>query len=256
MKKSIYLLAILGTLIAGCSGSNNSGSLSENIPNADFSFSDLKFNLNGINRIGVSKNVNNPLGRKQSSVPNQTQENESYLVGYNDNGGTIPLIYLNEGNQEVEVPLNVFSFEVIGDFAYIIYYDSQIIVDLNYSVYERYKTSLGETKFEMVLKQMGPYVKGEVWFITLHIPSGKLFNLSEAFMLDSQIGNDGKFLHFSPHEKKLTYFVKRYYENNSVCKGDLVFDEENINLSKTETCTSLDINPIFADDKGDRKSVV
>ncbi len=243
MKKTIYSLVVFCTLIAGCSGS------SESIPNSDFSFSDLRLNLESINQVGVYRKTSLPLGRKQSSVVTNTQ-NDSYLVGYNTQGEATPLIYLNGENQEVEVPLKVFSFEVIGDFAYIIYYDSQIINDLNHAAYERYKTSIGETTFEKVLKQLGPHVKGEVWFITLHIPSGKLFNLSEAFMLDSKIGNNGNFLHFSPHEKKLTYFVKRFYENNSVCKGDLVFDEENINLSKTETCTNLDIKPIFADDMG------
>jgi exo-beta-1,3-glucanase (GH17 family) len=83
MKKSLYVFAALATIIAGCSGGYNSGSVSENLPNADFSFSDLRLNLSSINQVGVYKNPSRPLGRKQSSVVNSTTQTDSYLVGYN-----------------------------------------------------------------------------------------------------------------------------------------------------------------------------
>ncbi len=266
MKKSIYLLVILGTLIAGCSTgagsiSNNSGSVSENNTNTDFSFLDLRLNLNGINRIGVSKNVNNPLGRKQSSVPNQTQENESYLVGYNDNGDEIPLDYLDSDNVEVEVPYSVFSLEVIGDFSYIVYYNSNIttgLSSLESTLYYDYGPwgawsgkSLGMTNFEILLKTFGPHTEGNPGahaFIISHNESGKLFDavvaLSMGYFDDGNMQLSVDLQLLTLFDDKIVYFKNSFPETDT-CRGELVFDASSNTLTKTEVCTPLYIKPIF-----------
>jgi hypothetical protein len=256
MKKNIYLLAILGTLIASCSTgagsiSNNSGSDSENNTNTDFSFLDLRLNLNGINRIGVSKNVNNPLGRKQSSVPNQTQENESYLVGYNAQGDTVPLLYSNSQNEQVQMPFSVLSLEVVGDFSYIVYYDSQAgntkqYLESTLSHNSEYR-QLGGTKFEVLLKSTGYSIHQA--YIIMHNKTGKLFdaldtiNLKDS-LVDSQLARHLQL--FTPFYDKIIYFTR----SNNTCKGELRFNEADNTLTKTEVCTSLEITPIFVHENG------
>lgn len=262
MKKSVYLLVVLGMLMAGCTGSNNSGSLSQNVPNADFSFSDLRLNLSSIKEVGVyRKKTSSVMGRKQTSVISSTTQNDSYLVGFNAQGEEVPLVYLNSQNQEVTVPFSVFSLEVIGDFSYIVYYNSLVSTGLSslestffeYGFSNGTGKSLGMTTFELLLKTYGPHTEGNPGahaFIISHNASGKLFNAVEALSLNyfddgnMQFTVDLKL--FTPLTEKIIYFVKR----TNTCKGELVFNETNKTLTKTEICTQLDINPIFVHNTG------
>jgi hypothetical protein len=269
MKKTMYLLAVIATLIAGCSGgssSSNSGSVSENLPNADFSFSDLRLNLSSINQVGVYKNPSGALGRKQSSVIHSTTQNDSYLVGYNAQGEAVPLVYLNSQNEPVQVPFNVFSFEVIGDFSYIVYYNSSDLFDalgvLESTLYYEYGPlgngykHLGMTQFEILLKSFAynfDGYKGLFAYIITHNNSGKLFDALNA--LDVKTYDDGNSVfqydlqHLALTEDKIIYFKKTNPRTNT-CKGELLFDELNDTLTKTEVCTSIDFKPIYAHKTG------
>lgn len=287
MKKNIYLLAVLGTLIAGCfgetdsnisiSGSNissydsntsPSSSISENLQNTDFSFSDLRLNLGSIIEIGVKK-TSGPLGRKQSSITNQTSPNESYLVGYNAQGEEMPIVYLNSQDQEVQVPFSVFSFEVIGDFSYIVYYNSNVttgLSSLESTLYYDYGPGgvfqsspgkyLGMTNFEILLKTYGPNTEGNPGthaFIISHNESGKLFDAVNALSLN--YFDDGNMQYtvdlrlLTLMEDKIVYFKSSFPVTNT-CRGELVFNSLNRTLTKTEICTSLDIKPIFTHTSG------
>ena len=265
-KKSIYLLAIVGTLI----GTLTAGWVIFTNLNNDFSFEGLSLNLNSINQVGVYKNSSSPLGRRASSGGSalSANQNESYLVGYNNEGEQTPLIYLNDENQEVRVPYSVFSFEVVGDFSYIVYYNSQdefalssleshITESLMYNSFA--SRSLGSTQFEVLLKQNGSGpIKGIQAYIILHNPSGKLFDARSVFSLELYQEGDvnyagGHVKLLTPFKNKLIYFAERRNRNTKeyeICKGELVFNSVEVNLTRTEVCSSLSIKPIFVHETG------
>jgi hypothetical protein len=264
--KKTYLLVLLIILTAGCSGnlnSINSGSVSEsliNIPNADFSFSGLRLNLALINEIGVYQNQTRQFARRASSSITSTTQNDTYLVGYGAEGQAVPLDYLNSQNQEVQVPFSVFSFEVVGDFSYIVYYNSHLdyaLESLKDAITQSWEfnshatKSLGSTQFEVLLKQNGTNNVGGIQaYIILHNKSGKLFDAVDALGLENYL--DGNLYQtvslklFTAFQDKIIYFARR----KSTCKGELVFNELENTLRKTEVCTSLDINPLFVHSTG------
>ena len=299
MKKTIYSLVVFGILIAGCSQSSNSNSSfsssfessnsngstgstasttssfdggstsvapssSEDSPDNQFNgFSNLKIDLSSIKQIGMYKNSQASVnGRKYNQNTNQ---NSTYLIGYNENGEAMPLIYLNSQDEIVQNPYSVFSLEVVGDFSYIVFYNDNHVDALNLlNEYLRMSTihgsqqsrSLGSTTFEVLFKAVGGQTVfmslQERWaFIILHNQSGKLFNADAAVELSPYLDDNDSLvvsnvLLFSMFENKIIYFVKRV----NTCKGTLVFDEANNTLSKTEVCTSLDIIPIFVHNNG------
>jgi hypothetical protein len=264
MKKSLYLLAILGTVIAGCSeglstSSENqpssyisaSTSQTNNIPNADFSFSNLRLNLSSINQVGIYRNPSRPVGRKQSSEVVSTTQNDSYLVGYNAQGDTVPLLYSNSQNEQVQMPFSVLSLEVVGDFSYIVYYDSQAgntkqYLESTLSHNSEYR-QLGGTKFEVLLKSTGYFYHQA--YIIMHNKTGKLFDALDTINLKDSLVDGQLTRHlqlFTPFYDKIIYFTR----SNNTCKGELRFNEADNTLTKTEVCTSLEITPIFVHENG------
>jgi hypothetical protein len=172
---------------------------------------------------------------------------------------------LNSQNLEVTVPFSVFSVEVVGDFSYIVYYNSRIenasyplvnSITGSFGYFTSEKRSIGITKFETLLKAFGPYTEGMPGmhaFTILHNASGKLFNAVEALTLN--FFDDGN-MQFTVGLQSLSLFQDKivYFKNSSpstnTCKGELVYDELSANLTKTETCTPLDIVPIFTHSNG------
>jgi len=253
-KKSIYLLAIVGTLI----GTLTAGWVIFTNLNNDFSFEGLSLNLNSINQVGVYKNSSSPLGRRASSGGSalSANQNESYLVGYNNEGEQTPLVYLNDENQEVRVPYSVFSFEVVGDFSYIVYYNSLVQSELESLENSLIRStvnhldvlkSIDSTNFEILLKYRSYGQLSTTPFIILHNKSGKLFNAITTIRSESE-SNDGNYWVtinlFTPFENKIIYFY------NYSCKVELVFDELDYALTKTEVCSTLEIYPIFVHETG------
>jgi hypothetical protein len=255
MKKSIFLLAIIGTLI----GTLTAGWVIFTSFNNNFSFEGLSLNLNLINQVGVFKNSSTPLGRRANGGSNSNQ-NESYLVGYNNEGDLAPLVYLNDENDEVKVPYSVFSFEVVGDFSYIVYYNSKdkfVLSSFESTITESLKfnsyltRSLESTQFEVLLKQHGGgQINGIQAFVILHNQSGKLFDAVKTMELypyqyENGFASVGLLL-FTPLENKIIYFARR----QNTCKGELEFNELDNTLTKTEVCSPLNIKPIFVHETG------
>ena len=255
-KKSIYLIVgIISTIIVTLTA----GWVIFSSLNADFSFEGLSLNLNSISQIGVYKNSATPLGRKRANGGSSgVNQNESYLVGYNNAGEQTPLIYLNDENQEVRVPYSVFSFEVVGDFSYIVYYNSQaegVLSGLENDITRSWELRpLGSTQFEILLKKnSGSWdaIKGTQAYIILHNESGKLFDAVKTMGLEpyesaySAKTSVGLRL-FTPLKNRIFYFAER----GNVCKGELEFNEFDNTLTKIEVCSPLNIMPIFVHESG------
>jgi hypothetical protein len=253
MNKNTYYLAILGMLIAGC-GSNNQTT-------NNFSFEGLSLNLNSTNQVGVYKKATPLLERRMSSGGSNVNQNESYLVGYNNEGEVIPLIYTNDANEEVIVPYSVFSFEVVGDFSYIVYYNpsqQSNLESLEYTISTVYgpgnrKSSmkpLGVSTFELLLRGFGhESLHGKYAFIVAHNESGKLFDAVNLLSLGYWGNDDLDLVYLSLlaiFEDRINYFVRK----GDTCGGELVFDKSNLVFNKTEVCTKLDIEPIFSHSSG------
>jgi hypothetical protein len=284
MKKSISLLAILGTLIAGCSGdsvsssfsststeiessSTNSEITSEEQSTVKFSsFSELKVDLTQIKKLAVYKNNQSTIqnGRK-NQVSNQ---NSSILVGYNEEGDLVPIIYLNSEDQQVTIPYNLFSIEIVGDFSYLIYipspynpmtFELESFEQLMYSVgrYENQKEMVGRSLFVRALHSVFKSWQNQIQFILLHNESGKLFDMRSVLNLFDYVNNDWSLGHLeliSLFKEKIYFFVSFKSSSSptptSVCKVELAFNNEESNLDKIQTCTSIPINPIFISESG------
>jgi hypothetical protein len=159
----------------------------------------------------------------------------------------VPLLYLNSEDNEIQVPYSVISLEVVGDFSYIVYSSLQSSEELLSYINNQSNLYFGQSRFEAAIKQSAQDEK--IQFILLHNVSGKLFDMRQVMNLQRDfwgVQNDRVMWLF---EEKITYFM-RVGNPRNVCKTDLVFNDIEENLTKTEICTGVPFFPMFASKNG------
>jgi hypothetical protein len=233
MKKSIYLLAILGTLISGCSDGSNNGNPNPNT----FSFQNLKLDIPAINKIGVHINqgaiLNNSNLYIETPITNSTLY--SYLVGFDNQEQIVPLRYLNSSGIEIQIPFSVYSIEVQAEFSFIVYfYQGWGYPQFDYS----HRNLPDELLFTNT-------IKSRTWqrWVILHNKSGVLIDSKDLF-------DDGdEIRYFQPFDERINYFT--YNQERGTCRNELSFNSESSSFIVSEpTCTSLSIYPMYSHQDG------
>jgi hypothetical protein len=233
MKKSIYLLVILGTLIAGCSGGSNNGNSNPNT----FSFQNLKLDIPAINKIGVHINqgaiLNNSNLYIETPITNSTLY--SYLVGFDNQEQIVPLRYLNSSGIEIQIPFSVYSIEVQAEFSFIVYfYQGWGYPQFDYS----HRNLPDELLFTNT-------IKSRTWqrWVILHNKSGVLIDSKDLF-------DDGdEIRYFQPFDERINYFT--YNQERGTCRNELSFNSESSSFVISEAaCTSLSIYPMYSHKDG------
>jgi len=272
MNKKLFMTISL-IVLASCTGTNNSSS------QTNFTFDGLSVDLNNISQLAIFTGnvatINRNQGRRINSIENNEPATTSYLVGLNSNGEYTEITFVNDNNLTVEVPYNLYSIDIVGDFTYLVYYKrgelfedlkQGILSDLDFyntpSSAQEYKKMMGTTDFEALLKtsELSSGLIDLMEFIVIHNNSGKVFNFKQIIGLYSNmigIEASNEILLIERFEDKIFYFVRKKEKNEvgipmnkATCMVELSFNDNNNTLNKVETCTEIIFQPLFVHNNG------
>ena len=240
-KKFLQAIFIFSVAIALASCSSNNS----------FSFKNLTIDLSGAESLGMKAIQNNNVVKKDNIVYLSGQKIDFYseikntqLVKINEKGETTLVDYYDKDGNLVEVPYYLFYFEIVGDFTYLVYYQSeQDLVSLNDAI-----TNLSNFNSSMNTKTIDYFfyynigALNSIKKIIVHNTSEKVFDYTQIFndIIGDNKSNISSFFTFKEGQ-----LFSSFSNFENTCLYSVSFNEFTKELSLEESCSDVFYIPFF-----------
>lgn len=225
-----------------------------------FTFKNLRVDFSDAVSLGIApKTKNNVTANKRTSddlillSEDITVNTETELVKLNDQGVLTTVEFYNNSNSVVEIPYNLFYYEVIGDFTYLLYYEgSQELILLTDEFINFSGPKYGITSFiDYTFTNYFDPRTLNVYKIIIHNESGRIFDftavISEYYESNTTTsGVDVQNFHTSSNG---FFFKTGHYDlkndTRDTCTNFATYNSVDLDLELDTQCSSANYEPTF-----------
>lgn len=243
MKKIIILLSIILFSI----------SLASCVRNKEKDiFNNLYADLSGAVSLGIANsNIGNVIkyddniALSSQAYNLSTSNHQTELIKVDSNGNIFRVDFKDSNGNIIEIAFNLFYFDIIGDFIYLVYYlDDQDLVMLNDSFINYHYQSPNKSLIDSLFYDRIDGGEG-IRRIVIHNKTGKVFDFTQIF--NDIVKADDTYIHsYFSHEEG--QFFSSFKIDDKTCINTSFFDSDKENLKFNQLCTDARFVPIYGID--------
>jgi len=223
-----------------------------------FNFNDLKVDLSDASALGIAPKINKDqnLSRLSSEKillnnEDSTELTETELVMIDDEGNLKTVEFINDSGDIVQVPYNLYTFEVVGQFTYLIYYNPESVGDFNNLVSFSVFFNHFSTEINLLFDYFNGVKTTDVRKIVIHNESGSIFDYTsivddiyDSYQDLNQKPDVGGFF------SSINGFFFRIRENSQLdnpktCTNFASYNSTKDELDINSQCSTIDYNPLM-----------